>query len=67
MLKRQTGMPLHRYLLKYRLSVAMNLLQTTRLAVSEVAAQSGFADSNYFCRCFKRQWGRSPGAFRGGG
>jgi AraC-like DNA-binding protein len=64
--KRQTGMPLHRYLLRYRLSAAMNLLQTTRLPVSEVAAQSGFPDSNYFSRSFKQQWGGSPGDFRGG-
>lgn len=66
MIKRQTGMPLHRYILHYRLSVAMNLLHTTRLPVAEIAAQSGFSDGNYFCRCFRKQWGRSPGSYRGG-
>ena len=59
-----TGMPLHRYLLHVRITNAINLLETTNLSISEIAAETGFYDSNYFSRYFKRLVGKSPKQFR---
>jgi AraC-like DNA-binding protein len=47
-----------------RLETAEHLLSTTRLTVAEVAARSGFRSPQYFCLCFSRRHGISPGAFR---
>ena len=63
MMNRCTGMSLHRYLIRYRISIALNLLQTTSFSVSEIAEKAGFSDFNYFSRCFKRYLGQSPRNF----
>ena len=55
------------YLQDMRIRKAMELLQTTRSTIKEVAAQCGFVDVNYFCRAFKRNAGISPGEFRTSG
>lgn len=61
----QTGLPLHRYLLRLRIQRATALLLSDDRPVSEVAAQTGFADTNYFSQYFRRCIGCSPSAFRG--
>ena len=43
---------------------ARALLLNTRLPVSEIATATGFADSNYFSRCFRKFTGLSPREFR---
>ncbi len=58
-----TGMSLHRYLLEYRISQAVNLLETTFLPVEEIARRVGFSDANYFARYFRRIMGTSPSGF----
>lgn len=52
------------YLLMLRLDCASNLLKHTTDSVSEVALRSGFADSNYFTRIFKKYKGISPREYR---
>lgn len=64
LIKRHTGMSLHQYLLGYRLSVALGLLQTTGLSVTEIAQSCGFTDINYFSRSFKKHTGKRPGDFK---
>lgn len=49
------------YLLSLRLKRADDLLLSGRYTVAEAAAQTGFHDESYFCRCFKRRMGFSPG------
>lgn len=47
-----------------KLSSAMKLLVNTKLPITEVAAQSGYHNSNYFCDAFKRSIGVSPLKYR---
>ncbi|MGW0117525.1 AraC family transcriptional regulator [Streptomyces sp. NPDC003327] len=43
---------------------AQRLLVGTDLSIRQIAARVGFGDPAYFCRFFRRETGRSPGAFR---
>jgi AraC-like DNA-binding protein len=53
------------YLSSFRVSKAKELLVTNpKLSVSEIARVTGFTDSSYLCKVFKRVEGMSPGVFR---
>lgn len=52
------------YLREIRVRKAQELLLSTSLPISEVAAQTGFRDPTYFDRFFKEQIGTPPGEFR---
>ncbi len=62
--RRHCGQSPLQYLRTVRLEHAGLLLQTTDLAVKEIAGQCGFSDLNFFHRVFKRATGDSPGDFR---
>lgn len=51
------------YLLQVRMKQAEHLLLTTLLSIKEVASQSGFNDSNYFARVFRKTFGKNPSEF----
>ena len=55
--------PIH-YLIRLRISEAMRLLCFSNLNIAEIAYQTGFCDSNYFCRQFKQVTGQTPLNFR---
>ena len=59
-----TGISPVKYLTRLRVEHAKGLLLTTDLPVTEVAMRSGFSDSSYFARIFRRAVGRTPSAFR---
>jgi len=59
-----TGRTPMAYLGEYRISKAEILLRYGGMSISEIAAQTGFADICYFSRAFKRLRGVSPGQFR---
>jgi AraC-like DNA-binding protein len=50
------------YLYGLRLAMAMRLVQTGEYAVKDIAKQCGFSSSSYFCKAFRRQFGRTPGS-----
>ena len=52
------------YLIQLRINRASHLLARTRDPVTEIALRSGFSDSNYFTRQFRRRMGMSPREFR---
>ncbi|MCP1110765.1 AraC-like DNA-binding protein [Lachnospiraceae bacterium PF1-21] len=52
------------YLIQYRLSMAAILLRTTKQPVSVIAQNTGFQDSSYFCRKFKKFYQMRPGEYR---
>jgi AraC-like DNA-binding protein len=62
--QQELGLAPWEYLQRYRIARASELLQSTGLAVTEVAALVGFDDASYFGRVFRKHVGRSPQAFR---
>src|SRR5271165_1531364 len=51
-------------ILRVRINHAQKLLETTALSVTDIAAQSGFANLNHFFRVFHGRTGLTPRAFR---
>jgi len=62
--RKGTGKTPIEYLVRIRIQHAMELLRLTRLAITEIAFEVGFNDSNYFTRQFKRATGDTPSQFR---
>ena len=62
--REQTGTPLHAYITRARLRLAVNLLLQTRLTSKEVAARCGYAEYSVFYRIFRRRIGLSPDELR---
>jgi len=52
------------YLLHLRLERACMLLAKTDLPITQVSLNSGFNDSNYFTRQFRKTYGMSPKSYR---
>ena len=59
-----TGLTPQEYLIKLRLEEAAILLQNPDLSIAEAALQSGFNDSNYFSRLFRKKNNISPRNYR---
>jgi AraC-like DNA-binding protein len=53
-----------RYLARYRIDRARDLIAGGELALKEVAARTGFKSVHHFTRIFTRHVGRPPGAWR---
>ena len=43
---------------------AKELLKNSTLSVTEIAARTGYGDSNYFSRIFKKSCGKTPREYR---
>ena len=54
------------YLAERRIQKAQGFLKDTLLPISQIAFDTGFADSNYFSRRFRQVVGQSPRAYRNG-
>ena len=59
-----TGVSPIQYLNSRKLAAAEELLGATTLSISEIAAECGFCDSNYFSSRFCRRYGISPSEYR---
>ena len=57
-------MGFNEYLNHTRLEHARRLLKGYDMKVKEIAHASGFVDSNYFCRLFRKNTDRSPSEYR---
>lgn len=62
--KKAVGSTPSNYLMQIRLQRARKLLRETDTPISEVAIATGFADCNYFIKCFKNENGLTPNKFR---
>ena len=62
--KEAVGVTPFRRLLEVRIGRAKALLRDPSLSVSQIAFMTGFRDSNYFCRQFKRLEGVPPSQVR---
>lgn len=54
------------YLRRYRIHQACELLKSTNLSITQVAAAVGFSESAHFSRTFQREVGMTPRAYRRG-
>ena len=62
--RREFGTTIMEYVLAERMALARTLLATTA-SITEIAGRCGFADVEYFSKCFKREnEGRSPSEWR---
>lgn len=57
---RETGMSPYRFVIQSRMDSAMQLLQTTRLSIQDIAFQVGFNSVANFCYAFRKEKGLSP-------
>lgn len=64
MLKEKRGLTMHQYVIRYRMKLAYRLLLTTDRTVTDIAEATGFADSSYFTKSFKAEYGLTPRALR---
>lgn len=64
--RRVTGVTPHRFLIDTRLRRAAVALRSTFAPIGAVALDAGFGDLSTFNAHFRRMFGRSPSAFRGG-
>ena len=63
LIKKHTGLPLHKYLLLVRLTHASQLLESGNSSISEVAQKCGFSDVYHFSRYFKEVMNVTPSDF----
>lgn len=52
------------YIVKKRVEKAIDLLENSELSIDEVAKETGFSDSSYFYRVFKKETGKTPKNFK---
>ena len=58
------GKPPHAYLIDIRLDKARDLLEHTRLPITEIALSCGFEQSQYFATVFRQRIGFTPSSWR---
>ena len=61
--KEKTGDSVHRFLIKYRIKIAAELLSSGMYTVAEVAEAVGFNDVYHFSKTFKTITSRTPGSY----
>lgn len=62
--RRVAGCSFSKYLLRYRVNKASELLKSSPLSLTEIAYQTGFFDSAHFAKSFSRITGQSPRHYR---
>ena len=62
--RQTTGTSPHRWLMRYRVERARELLAVRGLSLTEIALRCGFADQSHFTRIFTAHVGIAPGAWR---
>ena len=55
------------YMNKLRMEQAAKLLRDTKLSIPSICYRIGIEDSNYFTRCFKKEYGMPPSEYRKNG
>ncbi len=67
-LNTEVGLPTAQFIRNYRLDVAKKLIEenTANRNITEIAYRVGFNDPKYFTRCFTKQYGVSPSAYKDG-
>jgi two-component system response regulator YesN len=61
--KRDTGLTINEYLTELRIKKSKELFDSGNTLVLDVAAKVGYADANYFGKCFKKFYGLAPSKY----
>ncbi len=61
--KRDTGVTINEYLTEFRIRKAKELFDRGNTLVLDVAGKVGYADANYFGKCFKKYYGIPPSKY----
>lgn len=61
--KRETGSTINDYITQIRITKARELMDEGVHSVTEVSERVGYADANYFGKCFKKLYGLAPGRY----
>lgn len=62
--KARYGLSLQEYIMTYRMNRAIELLNNTKLTISEVSRSVGYPDPFVFSKIFKKTTGKAPSVFR---
>ena len=62
--KREMGQSIPDYITSQRMTLAMQLLGSTKMQIQTVAQKCGVPDVNYFTKKFKKATGRTPKEYR---
>ena len=62
--KRTIGISPIQYLLKYRVSLASQLLADSDFTITEISDRTGFGNPSHFARTFKSLMARTPSEYR---
>ena len=63
-IKKNAGYTFINLLIRKRMAVALNLLQSSDSRIAEIARRCGYSDQSYFGYCFKKFYGVSPAKMR---
>lgn len=65
-LNAETGVPTSQFIRNYRLDIAKKMIEdnVANRNITEIAYRVGFNDPKYFTRCFTKQFGISPSAYK---
>ncbi len=58
--KREFGITIMQYVMKKRMQVAREMLLNSNKLVKEIAMSVGFSDVEYFSRCYRDFWNKTP-------
>lgn len=65
-IKMHTKLSANQFIRQVRLTKGMEMLKQTTSTVAEISYQVGFGNASYFIKCFREQYGYSPGEVRKG-
>ncbi|GET26010.1 helix-turn-helix domain-containing protein [Prolixibacter sp. NT017] len=65
-IKAHTKLSANQFIRQVRLTKGMEMLRQTTSTVAEISYQVGFGNTSYFIKCFREQYGYSPGEVRKG-
>lgn len=61
---REMGQTLTNYINSERIHTSLNMLLTTNASITEIAANVGIYDVNYYTKLFKKMYGKTPSIYR---
>jgi YesN/AraC family two-component response regulator len=64
LVRRQTGQPLHRWIIQRRMTEACSLLLKTNQSIDSIAQAVGYLNTGHFFRQFRQYYGTTPKAWR---